>query len=170
MIEQWKQVPGYEGYYEASNFGRIRSVDRMVKTRSGQRRCKGGMRAPGRNPQNGYLYIGLSKEGKNEMKPLHHWISLAWIGPCPPGEEVRHGEEGKSNNSASNLCYGTRVQNHADKRRDGTSGDLPVRRGDGAVFTSMTEAAQETGCPLSSVSQACNGKLKHAGGYTWEKL
>jgi hypothetical protein len=68
----------------------------------------------------GYLGVGLSRLGIEKSRQVHQLVAEAFIGPCPEGQEVRHGPNGKLDNRASQLCYGTRRDNKADQLRDGT--------------------------------------------------
>jgi hypothetical protein len=113
--ERWLPVPGFEGFYEVSDFGRVRSVVRM--TTRGIR--GGGIRRPVPD-RHGYLRMALSRYGKVRSRYVHRLVALAFIGPNPPRQEVRHGPGGKLDNRLVNLSYGTRADNENDKVRDGT--------------------------------------------------
>lgn len=95
---------------------------------------------------------------------------VAWIGPCPEGQQIRHGPNGVTDNSVSNLCYGTRSEDQYDRRRDGTHGGRSVKRSDGAEFISMAIAAEESGCGSSNICKVCRGKAQTAGGYKWKYI
>jgi hypothetical protein len=101
----------------------------------------------------GYEVVGLYRPGFNQRKAVHQLVAEAFIGPCPPGEEVRHGPNGKPDNRASQLCYGTRKQNHADKHRDGTS-----NQGERHGIAKLTDA----------IVAEC--RIRHAAGETQESL
>jgi hypothetical protein len=69
----------------------------------------------------GYLRVNLSRKGVvAALQPVHGLVLLAFVGPRPPGQQVRHGTGGKRDNRLSNLCYGTPLEQSDDKRRDGT--------------------------------------------------
>lgn len=169
MIEQWRDVVGYEGYYQVSNFGRVRSVDRVVPGRWGPTKLRGKINSQSVNSR-GYFRVIVSKEGVGKDIYVHRLVAAAWIGPCPDGQQVRHGPNGRFDNSISNLCYGTPSEDGLDKRRDGTHTGRPVPRSDGTKFISMAVAAEETGCGVSGISAVCNGKGKAAGGFGWEYI
>jgi hypothetical protein len=61
----------------------------------------------------------LSRPGSREIHPVHILVLTAFAGPCPPGQEAWHGPDGKLDAGIANLCWGTRVQNFADRVRDG---------------------------------------------------
>jgi len=116
MKETWRPIPGYEGYYECSDLGNVRSIDRLI----GNRLFKGKIlkRLLG---SHGYYTVVLSKDGKVKTRTIHSLVMLTFIGPPPEGLEVLHGEGGPADNSLSNLKYGTRSENMHDMRRDGTN-------------------------------------------------
>ena len=124
MTEIWWSVPGFEGLYEASNLGRIKSLDRMVPGRSKSsstymRRSPGGLLHPtvGRG---GYLFVGLSKDGTQGMRSAHSVIAETFLGPRPAERYTCHRDGNPANNALANLYYGTPSENVADARRHGT--------------------------------------------------
>jgi hypothetical protein len=174
MQEQWRDIPGYEGYYQASSLGRIRSVDRFVRARGdGVRKLKGQfIKAVSSGNIYGYLYVALRKKGTHKNFCIHKLVALTWLGPYPPGKQVRHGPNGHLDNSVENLCYGTPTENSLDRIRDGTMYNINakrVRRGDGVEFPSIGEAARESNCDPSNIRACCIGdRYKTVGGYKWE--
>ena len=116
--EYWKPVVGYEGFYEVSDQGRVRSLDRIDcngKSLKG-RTLKPGLSGPRRN----YWTINLSVNGQCKSSKIHVLVAAAFIGPRPKSMHVLHGPKGSLCNQVSNLRYGTRSENEADKLRDGT--------------------------------------------------
>ena len=78
-------------------------------------------------PNRAYHVHGLYKDGKARQRPVHSLVAEAFIGPCPPGQEVRHGPGGSLDNRLVNLSYGTRAENIADQYRDGFPGGSGLR-------------------------------------------
>lgn len=118
--ERWLPVAGYEGLYEVSNLGRVRSVDRWVDHgRNGghQRRLHG--RVIRQVPCGAYRHVSLSKEGRVWVTYPHYLVLTAFVGPRPEGQECLHGALGQGDDSAVNLRWGTPVENRADMTRDG---------------------------------------------------
>lgn len=113
MQEVWRPVPGWEGFYEASSMGQLRSLPRSTR---------GKARIITSQPtRDGYIRVRLTAPGRAICQTfLHRVIALTFIGPCPDGLVVRHGSKGVADNSASNLSYGTQLHNMHDKKRDGT--------------------------------------------------
>ena len=136
LYECWLPVVGYEGHYEVSNRGRVRSLHRIVKHSrdKGEDRIKARMMAIPVNRGHGYRQVTLSHDSKKKTFLVHRLVAAAFIGPCPEGEEVLHGIAGSLNNSVENLRYGTRSENEQDKKRDGTD-----RRGERAHSSKLTE-------------------------------
>ncbi len=167
---QWKDIPGYEGYYQASRCGQIRSVDRVIETR---RRCnynlKGRIISLSEN-ELGYLVVVLCRQCKAKSFKVHQLIALTWIGPRPDKMEVCHGELDRKNNSVGNLRYDTRSANQLDCRRDGHGKHRPVRRSDGLEFTNIAMAAEFTGCLQNHITTVCRGRRNKCGGYGWSYL
>ena len=157
---------GYEDLYAVSSLGRVRSF--WAGRGSGKR---GGLLRPGLG-STGHLTVVLYHPDKPKRSwPVHQLVAYAFLGACPPGEEVRHGPNGKLDNRASQLCYGTRKENLEDRDRDGT--DL---RGDHCAYAKLTAAivteckrryaagetqtalAREFGVSQPAISEAVNGK------------
>lgn len=171
MKEQWKDIPEWEGNYQASDLGRIRSLDRVVQGRWGKQLVKGQLLLPNsRSTSCRYLAVALHVNGIQTTISVHKLVALTWIGPCPKGQQIRHGRLGFLENSVSNLLYGTPLEQEGDKRRDGTSLARPVKRSDGVEFSSLEEGAEETGCSGNGIGNACQGRAKTAGGYGWKYI
>lgn len=118
-IERWLPVPGYEGAYEVSDHGRVRSADRIVTTSSGPRRYRSKVLRPGRTSC-GYHHVNLTVKGVGRSRLIHQLVAEAFLGPRPIGMEVRHGPAGIDDDGVDNLSWGTSSENHYDKVRDGT--------------------------------------------------
>jgi hypothetical protein len=172
-MDDWRDVVGFEGYYQVSRFGHVRSVDRIVTVERGgtifQRKYKGRAMTYSRDSY-GHLCCSLYKGGKRTTYRIHRIVLLAWIGPCPEGCEVCHGPNGKTDNSVDNLRWDTRSANACDMFRDGNGNSRPVRRSDGREYFSLAEAARDTDCNDSNIRRVCNGKRKSAGNYGWAYL
>ena len=110
MVENWTPVPGYEGLYEVSDLGRVKSQPRPS--------TRGGILSPVTRPD-GRLRVTLSKEGNVEYWLVHRLVLWSFVGPCPDGMEACHWDDNARNNSLSNLRWGTSLANSADQRRNG---------------------------------------------------
>ena len=113
--ERWLPVPSYEGFYEVSDLGQVRSLRHM--TRAGWR---GGQVLKQFTDADGYCRVNLSRLGVVHSVTVHSLVLLAFVGPPEPGQEVRHGPNGQLDNRITELCWGTRLEQADDKNRDGT--------------------------------------------------
>lgn len=109
--ERWLPVPGFEGFYEVSDQGRVRSLARQGTY---------GRTLKPVPDSHGYLTVTLSRSMERDRRWVHQLVLLAFSGPGSPDQQVRHGPGGKLDNRLINLCYGTRAENERDKIRDGT--------------------------------------------------
>ena len=107
--EEWRPIPGFRGYYEASSVGRIRSLPRV--TRDG-RHLRGRILRQSGSP---YLGVQLSVDGRATRREVHTLIAEAFHGQRPSGLEVRHLNDRKFDNRACNLEWGTRAENMHDR-------------------------------------------------------
>jgi hypothetical protein len=118
MIEHWKTIAGYEGRYEASDLGRIRSLPNL------RRKTILIMRLQP-NTRDGYFYVGLtSHDGIRWRQKLHavaKLVTTAFYGPRPVGMEACHDNGDHQNNAAKNLRWDTPINNQADRIRHGTA-------------------------------------------------
>lgn len=119
MTEEWRPIPGYEGLYEASSHGRIRSLDRRVRTARGDRITRGVVKKPAVK-DTGRLQVHLAREGRKAPWTVHRLVALTFLGPQPgPGYMVLHWDDDPSNNHVSNLRWGTQSENEHDRVRNG---------------------------------------------------
>jgi hypothetical protein len=114
MSEGWKPVPGYEGYYEVSTLGRVRSLERWARNRRTQEVI---MRA--RAKHDGHMQIILRRDGAAKTFLVHRLVLLAFVDGGMPGEEVLHRDGDPSNNALYNLRWGTKSENMLDQVRHG---------------------------------------------------
>jgi hypothetical protein len=146
MNERWLPVTGWEGLYEVSDQGRVRSLDRHVEmqdTRWGgvrERIFFGKIRAlTWTTPNHGgapYLTVTFKTPERNENHRVHRLVLEAFISACPRGHEGAHDDGDTANNKLSNLSWKTPVENAQDKLRHGTQ----IRGLAAARYTVMTPA------------------------------
>lgn len=119
MSEIWRDIPGYEGCYQVSNLGQVKSLPRVTTRgeRSGKlisQRIGGRVLKPSVNTR-GYLSVVLRVDGKSITHEVHTLVALAFLGPRPgAGVQVRHLDGERLNCKAENLCYGSRSENQLD--------------------------------------------------------
>ena len=109
--EEWRDVIGWEGYYQVSNLGRVRGVARTISHPT-----KGKMRRQGiilslSKSTRGYVQAHLKRDGKTKNAIVHQLVARAFIGERPEGYDINHKDGDKQNNSPSNLEYVTHQEN-----------------------------------------------------------
>lgn len=110
MEEIWKDVVGYEGYYQVSNLGRVRSLDRIA---SNGRKIKGKILSTKVNTPPYYPRVSLSVNGKMKLVQVHRLVAQAFVyNPDPEHKtQVGHKDESRTNNRADNLEWVTPKEN-----------------------------------------------------------
>jgi len=122
-------------------------------------------------PDDQHLKVTLRLDGRRRSEFVHRLVLLAFVGPCLLGMECRHGDGDPTNNVAANLSWGTRTQNHRDRKRHGTvtrgerNGKTRLKRRDVLRIArlrdrGMTHAAisRKTGCPKPTVGGILSGR------------
>jgi hypothetical protein len=166
--ELWKDIPGYEGQYQVSDLGYVKSLSRRVKCRGGTRSVQEYILKIIQRPD-GYCVVGVKKG----MVRLHRLVLLAFVGPCPEGKECRHLDGNRQNNRLTNLCWGTRSENAQDRVRHGWRNQpnmKPVRCSNGRVFESASAAARAIGTSQGNVSKVCRRGRGTLKGLTFEYI
>lgn len=165
-IERWLPVAGYEGLYEVSDLGRVRSVARMavgVNRRVPERILTSSWR--GR-----YLAVSMHSGLRQKNNSVHLLVLAAFVGPRPEDQEGRHLDGDRSNNRLPNLAWGTKLENEADKDRHGRRprgasvnrqvlDDTAVRRIISLEGTApLRVIADAVGCGLSTAHHVLTGR------------
>lgn len=128
--EVWKPVVGYEGLYEVSSLGRVRSLPRDTKTG-----VRGGkVLSLKAKDKDGYSQIGLCREGSVRIRKVHTMVLEAHVGSRPAGTVGCHNDGDNSNNRLENLRWDTHAANSADKDTHGT-----LRKGETVPTAVVTE-------------------------------
>ena len=107
MKETWKDIKGYQGHYQVSNLGNIRSIKFDIKIIKQTKNTKG------------YLYVGLSKNGKVKRCSVHRLVAQIWIKNIKKRETVNHKDCNKTNNCISNLEWNSYSENELHSYRNG---------------------------------------------------
>lgn len=174
--EKWKPVVGYEGFYEVSNLGRIRSLDRSFIDRDGHERHYKGKIMALCDAGKGYRNVQLQAKGKRSTPRVCRVVATAWI-PNPNNlPQVNHKDEDKTNDSADNLewctaIYNTRYGTGIERRAAQISKRVKQYDLNGnfiAEWPSATAAAKELGIDQPHIIRCCRGKLRKTGGYVWK--
>ena len=114
-MEVWKPVLGYEGYYEASDYGQIRSIDRCIERGKGIVQNRIGVMLKACITKRGYLKIVLCMSGNRKTYLVHRLVLLSFVGPCPVGMEACHDNGIRTDNRFINLRWDTKKNNQEDK-------------------------------------------------------
>lgn len=171
-MEIWKDIDGYEGFYQVSNLGKVRSLDRYArngrffegKTLSS---CDNGC---------GYLVVNLQVDGKNKMHTVHRLVAKAFIPNEHNLPQVNHKDGDKSNNNIDNLewCNNSMNMKHAYKiglverpfgRKQRSKEIICVETG--VHYIDSIEAGKAIKRNSSSIRECCRGERKTCGGYHW---
>ena len=176
MEEVWKDVEGYEGFYQVSNLGRVKSLGRIIVTRYGKTQTIYERVLKIKIHKFGYLEVSLHSNGKSKTYKVHRLVAEAFI-PNPDGLlEVNHIDENKSNNRVDNLewCsssynanYGTRNKRVALAK----SKKIIQYSLDGVLIKehqSLTDAGRTVNGNAQGVFLCVNDKIKKYKGYIWK--
>lgn len=167
MTEKWKDVCGYEGLYQVSSTGKVRSLARHTTS---------GIEMKQQTDKDGYKRVCLCKENRKKLCSVHRLVADAFV----PNElglpVVNHKDEIKSNNVADNLewCtvkantnYGHGIEKRSQKRKV----SIDQYRTDGtfvARWTSRLAIENALGCHGGNITSCCKGKRKTAHGFVWK--
>ncbi len=132
MIELWKPVVGYEGIYEVSDMGRIRSLSRRVKCQTGSKVIRERI-LKFQTDRQGRQRVTLFRLGDCETLSIHKLVLCAFVGEPSFGEECCHWNGNASDNRLTNLRWDTRVANRVDAHR---LGEIPL--GEARAFAKLT--------------------------------
>ena len=178
---QWKAVEGYEGYYEVSDTGLVRSLDREIISRDGVAyHRQGGLmkqtKSKGRNGD-GYFVVNLRKHHTSYVAGVHTLVAKAFIPNHDNLPTVNHKDGDKENNCVSNLEWATYSENNTHALQTGlrkprgnmvaqytVDGDLV------AIYPSGACAARQTGISNGAISHCLNHRTKTAGGFIWKNV
>lgn len=178
--EIWKTVEGFDGYYEVSSEGNVRSVTRAVTRGNHKITKKSRLLSPNRLTS-GYLSVHLYKEGKRTVHLIHRLVAQAFIDNPENLPEINHKNEDKLDNRAINLewcsrsynaIYGTKIERtRVTSRKNNKLGKAivgtPVNGGTPIYFKSISEAGR-AGFTHQAISAICTGrKGKQHRGYYW---
>lgn len=175
MNEIWKDIKDFEGLYQVSNFGNVKSVARIVRRGTNFKPVEERILKP--CVRNGYKHVMLSKNGKRVTGNIHRLVAQAFISnpnnlPC-----INHKDENPSNNCVSNLEWCTRSYNNSYNRlreRAAITKRKPILQFDLdgnfiKEWSHAREAAEVLGLNKRAIYGACTGRLKTSGGFVWKR-
>lgn len=169
-MEEWRAVVGYEGCYEVSNLGRVRTVERTVETYNGGEMFVAGIAKKQRMTGKGYAVVSLQHGKRKQTKRVHRLVARAFI-PNPDGkQEVNHINGVKHDNRVANLEWCTSSENYkhaAERNLNAKPGKRIVMDGATVFYSIRSCAMQINACP-KDVSLAVSGKRTSVHGHTFE--
>lgn len=181
-MEQWREIKGYEGRYEVSDHGNVRSLLFYSTAREEYMTRKAPRLLSQNTTHDGYKRVSLSKYREMKSITVHRLVAMAFL-PNPNNyPAVNHKDEDATNNHVSNLewCtnkynsnYGTLPKRISERMRKNHYLARPVIQmsNDGeeiATYPSTREAARQFGIRSENISRCCYGRYKHAAGYKWK--
>ena len=163
MKEIWKDVEDYEGLYQVSNLGRVKSsyTNRILK---------------GRKHTHGYLMVNLYKNSNVSNKMIHRLVAQAFI-PNPENKpQVNHVDEDKTNNVVSNIEWMTATENinhGTHNERMAKTKSIPIiainiKTGESQEFYGTNECARQLDLNQGNITRVLKGRYKQTGGYTFK--
>ncbi len=118
QVEHWLPVVGYEGHYEVSDHGRVRSLPRKILRRDGViQPIRGRVLKPGGGK--GHQHVNLALNGVHDSLWIHRLVLEAFVGPAPAGKVCCHWDDDPTNNHVGNLRWATKGDNTRDAVRNG---------------------------------------------------
>lgn len=170
---RWAQASLWEGRYEVSEDGQVRSLERYAPSRWNSVRRVPPCILTQRLSNSGYLYVNLSRSNKTTNVFVHTLVLEAFAGTRPPGMEACHNDGNRLNNSIHNLRWATHAENQADQKMHGTAlmgarnpqarlnyeavSDIRSRYAAGGVL--QRELAAEFGVDQATIGRVVRGEL-----------
>lgn len=180
-MEEWKDVIGYEGLYQVSNEGRVKSLERYVDSKNGSKRFEKEKILKYCITKNGYPSVILAKFGTRKLKKIHRLVGETFI-PNPDNlPQINHKNEDKTDNRVENLewCnqyynnhYGTKYQRQikTQMNREDCSKIVYQYSLNGQLITiwpSINEIERKMKILRQGITAVCLGKRKTYKGYKW---
>lgn len=168
--EEWKPIKGYEGQYEVSTLGRIKSLKRDVfrENRYGKGFVKHKEMILANNiVKSGYVMTTLHKNGKPKSFFIHRLVAETFILNPNAYKEINHIDKNRQNNNVNNLEWCTRTYNNTYSKAKKVK-QYDLHGNFIKTWGSIKEAAKGTNSYRANISSCCRGKTKTTGGYIWK--
>lgn len=173
-MEEWRDIDGYEGLYQISNIGRVKSFDRVVRTFGGYRTIGGRIIKP-HHDKDGYWRIGLSKDRKQKQHYVHRLVAKAFLENPDNLPVINHKNEIKDDDRVENLEWCTIYYNSV---YNGKMEKLAKLRWKKVIqydmngnfireWDSIKEASYTLGIRPTGISSCCTKRYSQSGGFVW---
>lgn len=168
--EVWKDIKDYEGFYQVSNLGNVRTKDRYISNGNGIQFKKSKMLKPIKM-KNGYLKVSLSKNGKVKQTYIHRLVAQSFLPNKNNYDCINHKDENKVNNIVSNLewcnhTYNNRYSDILSRPRKKVS-QYDINGNYIKTYKSVCDAQRETKIPQGEISRVARKERKQCHGYVW---
>ncbi len=179
-MELWKDIPNFEGLYQASNLGNIRSINHIRRNGTNKYVQEGKILKFNKNP-NGYLQVRLSKNEKAKTYRVNRLIALTFIDNPLNKSTVNHINGNKLDNRVCNLEWATSQEQaihrhkilnvpYSDCKSCHETNKVKIIRDDGKIYNSILEAREDLGNLNAHITEVCQGKLNKTCGYSFRYL
>ena len=171
MEEIWKDIKDYEGLYQVSNKGRVKSLSHLVKAnKNGDTRFTESKIKNQIVGWHGYCWVSLCKNSKSKTFSVHRLVAKAFTNNNCNLPSVNHIDGDKTNNHVDNLEWCTNAYNSSHAMNNGLIKTAKKVRciETGVIYVSSGKAEKETGISGRGIRAVCNGDHKRAGGLRWE--
>lgn len=180
--EIWKDVAGFEGLYEVSNFGNVRSVTRLITRSDGKTYLKKGKHLKPFLTNKGYEYVMLNDfNSKQHLKTVHRLVAQAFVDNQNNLPIVNHKDENKLNNAVSNLEWCTHAYNNVYngvnqrissklKGRQAHNAMRVIDESTGIIYPSKQQCAKECKLRWNVMNDMISGKIFEFKGHRIRKL
>lgn len=167
MTEVWKDIEGYEGYYQVSNLGRVKSLDRIVEYKDGKKCLHKSKLLVGTDNGRGYLMVNLRKDGTRKSFLIHRLVAEAFIPNFDNKLTVDHINRDRADNRVENLRWATQLE-----QADNMDNKKPIVaiKGETILYFESAKQAEKYGFNPPTICACCRGKVKTHRGYEWHYL
>ena len=183
-MEKWLDIDGYEGLYQVSDKGNVRSIDRYVISKGGASKLVKGVVLKQQVDKDGYKRVGLHKDGVQKIVGVHRLVAEAFLLKEEGKYIVDHIDGNPSNNAKENLRWVTTIENNGTSIAKKRKSISAIKREDNKrkirqyylnggivkVYDSSMDIEREFGFEHSAILRCCQGKQKTSYGYKWVYL
>lgn len=183
MKEIWKDISGFENYYQVSNLGRVKSLSRQIYNGKGYYTSSEKI-LKGHVITNGYIQVEFKKDNKRYLKLVHRLVAETFIPNLKNLPQINHIDGNKQKNNIENLEWCTNSENqihayHMGLNKHSKKAGKPKRKVVKIniennkiikIYDSISEASRENNISKGNIIQTCKGFRKHAGDFKWSYI